>query len=463
MKLAELYAPLSKKMAVDYKVINIAFSNEEYEIFQRYSDSNIELIHFQNKKEELSHDGRNYDKEYLSDIERFIVKESKGRFNINSSINADRGSKALSREQAIDNLVDIYNFWKYIFEKYRVKYFYHETTSLMINHFACLFCRKNNAIYSDMISLPSANERSLFFVNYDDGSSIEIENKLDNRDFDKEVVDDFFLYINQRYSRPKGVSLKKDSIFKLILKSIRQEIYILKNTADNSIDKYLNNQRTFLNKIKNRIAYKRIKWDSMPSEEESYHYYSMHLEPEAVLLYWADNKYSGQVKLIENIASSLPNGEILYVKDHVLDFGYRDFNDYLQIQNISNVRLVYPLKSAVTLVKGCDSVFTVNGTVGIEALSLGKPVYTFGNVFYNSFPNVYHIKSVNDISDTITNSKEFSKESLYRYMSAYLTSLYKGNGAYFSGDNSKFSSEEEYNENIEEIFKSIKAYQKRLG
>ncbi len=92
-------------------------------------------------------------------------------------------------------------------------------------------------------------------------------------------------------------------------------------------------------RLTNIKAYRDIKCDQFDAGD-TFYFYPLHLEPEAVVLYWADGLYTNQVKLIENIAAQLPAGVLLYVKDHPHLYGYRSRSDYERIQNIPNVKLL---------------------------------------------------------------------------------------------------------------------------
>lgn len=129
---------------------------------------------------------------------------------------------------------------------------------------------------------------------------------------------------------------------------------------------------------------------------ERYAYFALHLQPEMTTMilapFWQD-----QVGLIENIARSLPIGLRLYVKEHIPMLGLRPLGYYERLKRIPNVRLVDPFMSSLELVRNAQLVLTITGTVGWEALLLGRPVITFGDVFYNVLDCVRKCKNVEDL------------------------------------------------------------------
>ena len=169
-------------------------------------------------------------------------------------------------------------------------------------------------------------------------------------------------------------------------------------------------------------------------EGEKYYYYSFHLEPEATVLYLSDGIYANQVKLIENIAASLPAGYYLYVKDHPHEYAYRSACDYKRLMNIPNVRLLHQFISGKQLIAGAVGVFTINGTAGFEGLMLGKQVYCFGRSFYSFHPSVNYIHNIRDIRSVVYENMDNEKstgDSLLVFVNAYLESLHKGFVTYF--------------------------------
>jgi hypothetical protein len=162
-----------------------------------------------------------------------------------------------------------------------------------------------------------------------------------------------------------------------------------------------------------RSLIRRSKYFSSPKENEKYVFFPLQIEPELSLLLHAPF-HTGQLAIIRNIAQSLPYDTCLYVKDHIAAIGYRSLSSYKQMAMIPNVRLIPPFVNSYRLIKHSKGVVTITGTAGMEAMLLGKPVITLGNVFYNFASElVWHTNSFEEIPLLIKQFDSFrSDESL---------------------------------------------------
>lgn len=119
-----------------------------------------------------------------------------------------------------------------------------------------------------------------------------------------------------------------------------------------------------------------------PMTGERYVLYPIHFQPEASTLVQAPY-YLDQAALIEDMSKSLPVGYQLYVKEHVSNRGRRPLAFYKRLRETFGVRLLGPDEDTWTLIRDAAAVAVITGTVGWEGLLFGKPVITFGDVFYN--------------------------------------------------------------------------------
>lgn len=133
---------------------------------------------------------------------------------------------------------------------------------------------------------------------------------------------------------------------------------------------------------------------------ESYAYYPLHFEPEMATLLLSPY-YFNQIELIKSIARSLPLHYKLYVKEHPAMKNRRPRSYYRQLLKLPNVKLINPETKSFDLIRGAKLITTITGTVGWEACLLGKPVITFGEVFYNSLSGVRRIHDIEQLPFTI--------------------------------------------------------------
>ncbi len=125
-----------------------------------------------------------------------------------------------------------------------------------------------------------------------------------------------------------------------------------------------------------------------PVAGEKYVVYPLHFQPEASTLVQAP-MYLEQTHLILDIARSLPIGYRLYVKEHISNRGRRPQAFYDTIRAIPSVRLLGPDVDTWSLIREASAIAVITGTMGWEGLLFGKPVISFGSVWFNALPHVY--------------------------------------------------------------------------
>jgi hypothetical protein len=136
-----------------------------------------------------------------------------------------------------------------------------------------------------------------------------------------------------------------------------------------------------------RVAELTRRFEDVDSSEK-YVVYPIHFQPEASTLVQAP-MYLDQLSLIQDIARSLPIGYRLYVKEHLSNRGRRPIAFYDAIAAIPSVRLLGPDVDTWSLIRGASAISVITGTMGWEGLLFGKPVITFGSVWFNALPHVY--------------------------------------------------------------------------
>jgi hypothetical protein len=175
-----------------------------------------------------------------------------------------------------------------------------------------------------------------------------------------------------------------------------------------------------------------------PVEGEKYVLYPIHFQPEASTLVQAP-MYLDQVALLEDMAKSLPVGYRLYVKEHLSNRGRRPLDFYAAIRRIPAVRLLGPDTDTWSLIRNASAIAVITGTMGWEGLLFGKPVITFGDVFYNSVPHTYRASLVPKdgwyelFQRALTDHKP-DEETLLAYVAAMHEGSYPG----FMGNSTSF-------------------------
>jgi len=157
--------------------------------------------------------------------------------------------------------------------------------------------------------------------------------------------------------------------------------------------------------------------------------FAMHFQPEASTLVngiW----YSNQIALIETLSKALPLGYTLVVKEHPRGRGMRPLWQYRHIADLHNV--IISDAPSKEIVRRCQMVVSVSGSIGLEALALDKPVLMLGQTFHTFNTLYYRIETVEELPKLfhrVLLEREFERlkgrqEETYRFLLAYLDALY---------------------------------------
>lgn len=445
-KTTHQYAKMTPFME-DVKVIHVAYSNVAVDILKSYKIK-PDYVYLNMFRE--AYDQSEIDLELLNEIDNDIITYSKGRFNLNSSIQSDRGFALLSYEECLKSAIAHYKVWQQIFRDNHIDLMTHEPCSLFFNHLASILCNKQGGTYSYEVATRSDKyEFAYFYANNDDFDYRELRSLYSKYLESPGLIDRerCVVFLNKFRADYKvffgNILNRKKPFFSLLLDAIKNSLsYKLKTKKTDriydNINYWLSYNNVPLNKIKNIISYKieGVKFLEKIPLNEKYFFYPFHLEPEASVLYLGGGIYKNQVKLIENIAASLPAGYYLYVKDHPHEYAYREAVDYKRLMQIPNLRLLTQTLSAKSIIDKSCGVITLNGTAGFEALLMGKQVYCFGQNLYSFMSRVHRINHIKELQSTIyRNINEFfnDDDNLMAYIMAYLEASHPGYTSWYTG------------------------------
>ena len=113
-----------------------------------------------------------------------------------------------------------------------------------------------------------------------------------------------------------------------------------------------------------------------------YVYFPMHKEAELALALQATQWYD-QRSTIRVLASMLPFGYRLLVREHRMNYGNCPTRIYRQLSQIPNVVLINPLDSQFKYLRHAELVVTENGSSGWEGLMLARRVLLLARTFYD--------------------------------------------------------------------------------
>jgi hypothetical protein len=113
-------------------------------------------------------------------------------------------------------------------------------------------------------------------------------------------------------------------------------------------------------------------------------------------------QYRDQVALCRLLASNLPAGATLLVKEHPVYPGMLPVRDVRRLQRLyPSVRYVDYSVPFSSLVKRCRGVIVINSTAGLEAAIHGVPVVVLGDCFYDRARFVRKITDLADLTDCL--------------------------------------------------------------
>jgi hypothetical protein len=175
-----------------------------------------------------------------------------------------------------------------------------------------------------------------------------------------------------------------------------------------------------------RRYYERITVSVMPSE--AFAAYFLHVQPE----FTVDNlgfAYQDQVAHVRNLVASLPADTVLVVKEHQPVAGTRSLDYYAELFSIPNVVILHDSIDSIDIIKRAKLVFTLTGTVALEAMCVGCPVVLFGDIYYDEFEGVYRARSLSELRELLSSPvrlRAASTEDAVRALAARYAASYPG-------------------------------------
>jgi len=192
------------------------------------------------------------------------------------------------------------------------------------------------------------------------------------------------------------------------------------------------------------------KLEQEPDLDKKFVFFPLHCQPEASTLPLS-GIYNDQLLIINLVSSLLPEGVLLYVKEHPaywnLDQRYESVKEsrskayYDSICKLKNVRLIKHEYSSLKLIDNCYCLVTATGSAGLEALFRNKPVLIFGNTFYSYSKGAYRIHNREDcrkaIDEIFGDEKvEITKKDLkilFHTLESMAISIGVGEGSHLDG------------------------------
>ncbi len=124
--------------------------------------------------------------------------------------------------------------------------------------------------------------------------------------------------------------------------------------------------------------------------------FALHMQPESSIDVWAPF-CANQMWVIELLARSLPPTHKLLVKIHKSDVANYSLEQLQKMRSLPGVEIVAPFADTRRFLERMDLLFSIQGTIGLEASLLGKPVIVLAESPVRLFPSADPIGPVADL------------------------------------------------------------------
>jgi hypothetical protein len=131
-----------------------------------------------------------------------------------------------------------------------------------------------------------------------------------------------------------------------------------------------------------------------------YIYFPVHKETDLTVNFQAASWFD-QRNTIRLLASVVPNGYRLLVREHRQNYGLRPSSYYRELSRLPNVVLVDAFDSQFKYVANADLVVTENGSSGWEGLLLKRRVLTLSTTFYDGAGRARNLERREDLGGVI--------------------------------------------------------------
>ena len=135
-------------------------------------------------------------------------------------------------------------------------------------------------------------------------------------------------------------------------------------------------------------------------KSHKYFVYPIHYQPEASTV-MGGPFYADQLNTLTNLAFALPCDSVLVVKEHISNVGFPRVEFYKKIKSLPHVKMVSHKMNIKNLIRYSQGLITLTSTAGYEALLLDKPVFLFGDVFYEFHPLCIKLDGWNDVEKSL--------------------------------------------------------------
>jgi len=293
-------------------------------------------------------------------------------------------SESLNYYDYLDIVNRTFDFFEIFFTRHKIDVFVLEVASFYTKA-ACVAARSKNI--QIRIPHPSRIETGYFFAH---NEFIEIpclekqyhknlENlKLDSSGKKRPEIEESYKLAKSEISgyleyRSFKVTIK--NIIRQVMVHFYQKLKKIKKYSPYFVRDRVKAVWLYHRGIKQAEKQKFLKYNQLKKSE--YLFYPLQLEPESAMMVMSP-EFDHQLYLIHILASNLPAGWKLIVKEHPLALGTRPSGFIEKISAYPNVDFADPFESAREWYLNSQALVMITGSLGYEAALEGIPVISFG-------------------------------------------------------------------------------------
>ena len=180
--------------------------------------------------------------------------------------------------------------------------------------------------------------------------------------------------------------------------------------------------------LKDNLKKEYARFQLPPDFSKNFVYAPLNVQPEQSTSPQGD-MFADQILMIEILASVLPKGWLIYVKEHPIQWlrsgvefsssKYRGY--YKKISEIKNVCLVPVETSSNRLIKESQAVAAISGAAGWEAVLRSKPAMIFGYPWYLDCPGLFRVSDSDSCKEALKKINQgflLDRQQIINYLSS---------------------------------------------
>ena len=288
-----------------------------------------------------------------------------------------------------------------------------------------------DSFYVDSVRVPDGVKfgRFAFFRGYL-MDTLPSENKVDKKNllFAKE-------FLLQFRNEKKGTSylntyfVKPSLSFKLLKKFVMHIQYFYNDKYDITRQSLyflvIYRLRQFYNILHIRFF---MSYYPIKSIRKKYIFIALHKEPDSALDVQSSS-FLNQFEAVKAFIRKVPSNYEVIVKDHSHALGLNSNNKYKKLSKLPFVRIVNPMSDTFSLISKASMVFSIGGTVSLEAALMGKRSVTVSKKFFSEILMRDAIDpfccSTNEVQKILDGSPP-TDEKLLNYLAKIHANSFKG-------------------------------------